>query len=58
MILTDVCNVYAIVDETCGTDVFSKVNYLVKVILSCMKELRLSLAAVQALCLVLTLFDL
>lgn len=57
VILTDVYNIYVIVDES-GTDVFSKMIYLMKVILSCVKKLRLSLTAMQALCLVLTFFDL
>lgn len=56
--LTDVCNIYVIIDETCGTDVFSKRIYLMKVILSCVTKLRLSLVAMQALCLVLNFFDL
>lgn len=58
VILTDACNIYVIVDETCGTDVFGKRTYLLKVIWSCVTKLRLSLVAMQALCLALTFFDL
>lgn len=58
MIVTGACNILVVVDETCRTDVFSKRIYLMKVILSCVTNLRLSLVAVKALCLVLTFFDL
>lgn len=58
VILAGVCNIHVVVDETCRTDVFSKRIYLMRVILSCVTNLRLSLVAVKALCLVLTFFDL
>lgn len=58
VIVTGACNILVVVDETCRTDVFSKRIYLMKVILSCVTNLRLSLVAVKALCLVLTFFDL
>lgn len=53
-ILTGTCSIHVVVDKTCRTDVFSKRIYLMKVILSCVTNLQLSLAAVKALCLVLT----
>lgn len=58
VILTGACNIYVMVDETCGTDVFSKRIYLMEVVLSCVTKLRLSLVGMQVLCLVLTFFDL
>lgn len=50
VIVTGACNIHVVVDETCRTDVFSKRIYLMKVILSCVTNLRLSLVAVKVLC--------
>lgn len=50
--------IYVIVGCSCGADIFSKRIYLMEVMLSCVTKLRLSLVAMQALCLMLAFFDL